>query len=92
MELIALPTPERMFQATINYAKPPASGQFKIWQQHPAVSLCTQSHCSLLDFAHYGLGLNKRRLGGFALVIPLHVVGGIGNQYRQNLSQLITEV
>ena len=23
---------------------------------------------------------------------PLHVVGGIGNQYRQNLSQLITEV
>ena len=30
-ELIALPTPERMFQATINYAKPPASGQFKIW-------------------------------------------------------------
>ena len=24
--------------------------------------------------------------------LPLHVVGGIGNQYRQNLSQLITEV
>ena len=69
MELIALPTPERMFQATINYAKPPASGQFKIWQQHPAVSLWTQCHCSLLDFAHYFLGLSKPSLGGFALVI-----------------------